>query len=66
MHDPGLLRRLREVTEAFIPWFDRAAADRERAAMRVEMAASRATRESARLEVMRTSFGRAGERLAKR
>lgn len=66
MHDLGLVRRIRQAIESFIPWFDRAVADRERADLTNELAKSRATRAFAREEMLRGSFNRAGKRLGHR
>ncbi len=62
---PDLGQRIRRVVESFVPWYDRAAADRSRVDTRNEIAKSKATREYAQ-EELRKSFGLAGQRLGKR
>lgn len=44
---PDVLRHVRTAIEAFVPWFDRADAERSSAETRKEIAASRAARRSA-------------------
>lgn len=66
MPDMGIVRRVRALVEAFVPWFDRAAADREHAEIRIEIARSRAVREHARQEILRGGFTRANGRIAER
>lgn len=61
-----LMSRIRRAVESFVPWYDPAAAAREHTDVRNEIAKSRATREFARQEMLRGSFGRAGDRLSHR
>lgn len=70
MSDPGFRHALRRAIETVVPWFDRSEQDRHRVALERDIAVSRAVRARAtrtlatsRQEVLRESFGRAGERL---